>query len=414
MAAQIDSAAERYQTYRQSFRKTVVLALAAMLASAAIIIVGIVPFDSAPIAVFGGALLVASGIVCASGVLVLYRHRREQTGEPDLFWARLARLEDRPPRGLWRRVFAPRLRAGTLVRVRQPQEILATLDEHAETDGIPFMPEMWRCCGQQFPVHRVVDKINDWSGRTGTGLRRLKQFVTLRDIRCDGSAHGGCQADCHILWHARWLDTVADAAKPESSFAVDPIPDVVACNTLSRADEAPCYKCQITELVRASRKLKSWDIRQDLQPLLYGNVDLVGFLIAVLTRTFNGIQRLRQGMTYPMMPRQLERGPTPSRSLGLQPAEFVVALDKAAIGRTLYRNRNRGLWFGAETMRFCGQRYRVRQRVERFVDECTGEMTTPLNPFVTLETVMATGEFLRFCPQNEYVYWREIWLNRDD
>jgi hypothetical protein len=33
---------------------------------------------------------------------------------------------------------------------------------------------------------------------------------------------------------------------------------------------------------------------------------------------------------------------------------------------------------------------------------------------VTLEKVIATGEFLRLCPQHEYIFWRETWLKRDE
>lgn len=411
---QAETPSDRHRLYRQSFQKTVVLATAGMVFSVAVLAAGLLLAGSILLGLAGAVLLAASAVVCVSGLLVLHRHAREQAGRPDLFWARLRRIEDRPPGGWLRRLFAPRLRAGTVVRVRDRREILATLDEHAETDRIPFMPEMWRYCGQRFPVHRVVDKINDWTGRTGTGLRRLERFVTLKGLRCDGSAHGGCQADCQILWHERWLDAGPGAAPPGRNPAADAGPDVVERNTLRQAGETPCYKCQITEIVRASARLKPWDIRQDLRPVLYGNVDLPAFLIAVLTRIFNQVQRLRGGMTYPMLPRQLDSGPTPCRTLGLHAGEHVVALDKAAIGRTLHRNRNRGLWFGGETLRFCGQRYRVRGRVERFVNECSGQMTAPRDAFIKLEDVTATGEFLRFCPQNEYVYWREIWLDREE
>jgi len=33
-------------------------------------------------------------------------------------------------------------------------------------------------------------------------------------------------------------------------------------------------------------------------------------------------------------------------------------------------------------------------------------------PCLMLEDVIATGEFLRLCPQHEYIFWREIWLQR--
>jgi hypothetical protein len=39
------------------------------------------------------------------------------------------------------------LRIGELVEVRSAEEILATLDENGEPDGLPFMPEMLAWCG---------------------------------------------------------------------------------------------------------------------------------------------------------------------------------------------------------------------------------------------------------------------------
>jgi len=34
------------------------------------------------------------------------------------------------------------------------------------------------------------------------------------------------------------------------------------------------------------------------------------------------------------------------------------------------------------------------------------------NPCIVLEGVAATGEYLGLCPQNELIYWREVWLER--
>jgi hypothetical protein len=37
-------------------------------------------------------------------------------------------------------------------------------------------------------------------------------------------------------------------------------------------------------------------------------------------------------------------------------------------------------------------------------------MVVMKTPCVILDNVVATGEFLRLCPQHEYIFWREIWL----
>jgi hypothetical protein len=49
-------------------------------------------------------------------------------------------------------------RAGELVRVKTPREILATLDAEGAFEGVPFMPEMLESCGETFRVQRCVEK----------------------------------------------------------------------------------------------------------------------------------------------------------------------------------------------------------------------------------------------------------------
>src|SRR6185295_4449906 len=93
--------------------------------------------------------------------------------------------------------------AGEWVEVRSAAEILATLDENGTLDGMPFMPNMLRHCGRKYQVYKRADKTCDtvhW-----TGLRRMEGTVHLRMLRCDGSAHGGCQAGCFLFWNEAWL-----------------------------------------------------------------------------------------------------------------------------------------------------------------------------------------------------------------
>src|SRR6266404_8429788 len=94
-------------------------------------------------------------------------------------------------------VRALNLRAGELVQVRSEPEILSTLDANGRLDALPFMPEMLQYCGQRFRVYKRADKtcdnIKDWN------LRRVRNTVHLTGVRCDGSAHGGCDAGCLIF-----------------------------------------------------------------------------------------------------------------------------------------------------------------------------------------------------------------------
>src|SRR5258705_3702676 len=97
-----------------------------------------------------------------------------------------------------------RLWPGEWVKVRSFAEISTTLDDRGRLDGLPFMPEMLKYCGQRFRVyksaHKTCDTIQDW-----TTMRRMTHAVHLQDLRCDGAAHGGCQAGCLLFWKIAWL-----------------------------------------------------------------------------------------------------------------------------------------------------------------------------------------------------------------
>ena len=59
------------------------------------------------------------------------------------------------------------MRSGDVVRLRQPAEILATLDDQGTLDGVPFMPEMLQYFGRRFTVSTRVEKICDTIAATG-------------------------------------------------------------------------------------------------------------------------------------------------------------------------------------------------------------------------------------------------------
>jgi hypothetical protein len=111
-----------------------------------------------------------------------------------------------------------------------------------------------------------------------------------------------------------------------------------------------------------------------------------------------------------MEPSPLPRAP--EVPLDLEPGEWVRVKPWEEIAPTLVKNRNRGLWFDRDMLRYCGRTFRVLRRVSRIIDEGTGKMLTLRHPCIVLDGVTATGEFLRFCPQNEYIFWREVWLER--
>ena len=71
--------------------------------------------------------------------------------------------------------------------------------------------------------------------------------------------------------------------------------------------------------------------------------------------------------------------------------------------------------FDAELMPYCGGIYRVRGRVERFIDEKTGYMKRMKTPAVILEGAYCRARYSNhrmFCPRAIFSWWREIWLER--
>ena len=96
------------------------------------------------------------------------------------------------------------------MEVRSAAEILDTLDEQGRLDGLPFMPEMLEFCGRRIRVqsraHKTCDTI------LASGFRQMESAVHLRELRCDGSSHGGCQAACLLFWKNAWLRPVDESS----------------------------------------------------------------------------------------------------------------------------------------------------------------------------------------------------------
>jgi hypothetical protein len=102
--------------------------------------------------------------------------------------------------------------------------------------------------------------------------------------------------------------------------------------------------------------------------------------------------------------------------LDLQPGELVRVKPYEEILATLStKDMNRGLLFDAEMVPFCGGVFRVRSRVNNFIDEKAGFMRTMKTPAIILENVWCRARFSNrrlFCPRAIYPWWREAWLER--
>lgn len=365
----------------------------------------------APILVLAALVL---ALLAVSGGQVVLRQRCIFAGEPDLFLLRNVRRSEvavrhgnvaparAPRRWLARSVFGHRHLVGDTVRIRSIEEIRATLDAKQCLDGLPFMEEMAAYCGRSARVFRVVDKIYDY-GRTRT-MRRLDDCVLLVGLRCDGSDHGGCEAACYLIWKTRWLDAV----EPGAAAGLEHAPAA----SVPVARQPPLH-CQYTELNAASKLGMPWSTHGTMGPLVVGNVTIAACATALATRAFNAFQSWRGGARYPTAAAQ--DGLAAPAAEPVQAGDWVRIRLSHEIARTLDKNsKHRGLWFDADMLKFCGQTFQVRGRVQQIIDVTKNAMVAMKTPCITLEDVHYTGEFQGFGEQHDYLYWREAWLQRVD
>jgi hypothetical protein len=317
------------------------------------------------------------------------------------------------------------LRPGELVRVRSARDIFDTLDEHGRLDGLPFMPEMTAYCEETFPVFKRADKTCDPKMQ----LRRMENAVHLSNVRCDGAAHGGCQAACLVYWKEAWLERVQNGDAPAApELAPDAhafVADTLVPETTNGAPskpEDPVYRCQATVLPEAAARIETWQLGQYVRDVR--NWGLVKVIRGLSVVWFNKFQLLNRrllprftlfggGRSYPFLTGELEKDQVPRAKLDLQPGELVRIKSQDEIMKTLdHTNFNRGLSFDVEMVPYCGRTARVRGRVKRLINEETGRMIHIKSDCIVLEGVVCKADHHRFCTRSVYPYWREVWLER--
>lgn len=320
-------------------------------------------------------------------------------------------------------------RRGDRVRIRSRAEIMDTLDEQGALAGLPFMPEMLEHCGTEVTVYSRADKTCDTIDMTGA-TRAMDSTVHLAGLRCDGSAHGGCQAACLIFWKHAWLRKV-DRAEPAGPGPVAQQGEerllpllTIASRGPAAEDGAAVYRCQATELLGAAPdQLPMRNLGQYVDDVRTGNVGVLWTVRAFLVLLYNRVQgrtnrylpdrlRIRDGRDWGF-PRGRAVGRTPTGTTGLQPGDTVRIKSRKEIELTLNRELlNRGMGFDAEMARFCGRTARVARRVDQIIDERTGRMLHMKNPCLVLEGIVCEGAYNASCPRAIPPYWREVWLDR--
>ena len=306
------------------------------------------------------------------------------------------------------------MKAGDLVELRPPEEILATLDETGATDGLPFMPEMLEFFGGTFRVQTRIERACD---TVKWGVRRIPDAVMLDDLRCDGGGHAGCQAGCRLFWKEAWLRPASEPVPATHDEAYSELESLVSRNVqtpASTADE-PIFRCQATHWFGASQPLAWWDIRSFLNEWKCGNVGFWEFSKIMTRVVFSELgRRLHVIPRTGFMPHDPSTEPVIPPPRGLEPGSLVQIRSKAEIARTLDANgKLKGLWFDREMLPYCGETFPVKTKVDRFIDEGTGKMINLKSDCYILDGVVCKRDLNEgkwFCRRAIYSWWREAWL----
>ena len=297
---------------------------------------------------------------------------------------------------------------GQTVWVRSLDEILGTLDGDGMLDGLPFMPEMTRHCGLPYRISCLPTK----TCVEGVGFRNPNGTVFLENLRCDGSSHDGCQRECLLFWHQAWLSNQEPKlSQPEKAEISKKSTESAGIQLKTRQEGR--YFCQSTELAGATSayheetSTMAGKFRQYLNDVRHGNMGLTEFLRKVMNAFLSRIKALAGFDTSGnVVGRQLK---TDTVSLELQPGEWVEVKSRKEIEKTLdVEGKNRGLLFDPPMLSYCGNRYRVANRLDKIILEETGQMISLKNTVVLEDVVCRAWN----CPRANLHYWREIWLKR--
>jgi hypothetical protein len=290
------------------------------------------------------------------------------------------------------------VRTGMIVQVKGPAEIWSLAAMEAASPCLPFMTEMRRFCGGRFRVLHCANRLMV----EGVGVRGIEDVVILDGVRCDGSAHGGCQRRCHLLWKEEWLEPAGDSAVsslPREAPSTAPPGDIPS--------PFPACQGQAAVLMAITSPLSNFAPRQYLRDLRRREHSPGGILRIFATMLGTRLRWRLLALTRRVRGHPaVAVAPAPPLAAGdlveiRSPREILGTLDPAG--------KLHGLLFAELMWRYCGKRFRVLQRVERMVVEETGECRA-ISHAVILEGVTCDGVAFRGCPRACYWMWKDAWL----
>lgn len=307
-----------------------------------------------------------------------------------------------PVSGWTEKAIMGRLYMGQVVEIRPAAEILATHDANFMLEQLPFMPEMFKYCGRRMNMHRRANRVCV----EGFGLRAMSDTVLLKDARCDGASHDGCQRNCLLLWKAACLKPALDEVV--ATVSNDSMPNNAPHPALAvRTREGNRYVCQSTRLHAATKPLSKLDLSAYFREIADGERPLGKFLRIVgvaLENRVRSLLRMRpKGAVYGQNGR-LSKGS--KGDLALRAGEWVEVRTGDELNLTVGPSgRNFGLSFEPDMSSFVGRRFQVDYQIEKIISETTAEMVNVTNT-VALKDVVCSGLCAKNCPRAQLHFWR--------
>jgi hypothetical protein len=232
-----------------------------------------------------------------------------------------------------------------------------------------------------------------------------------------------------MYWKEAWLErvkpgrptSVRELGAKERDFIADTL--LPATTTAgANGEQDTTYRCQATQIRHASTRIRFRQVDQYVRDVrTWGLFKVVRGVAVELFNRLQTVSRRRLpsrlliagGRPYPFIYGKLPKTETPTARLDLVAGDMVRIKSKEEIFATLdHTNHIRGLSFDTEMLKYCGRTARVRERVERLIDEDTGEMIRIKSDCIILEGIICTSDWHLFCTRSTYPYWREIWLER--
>ena len=176
-----------------------------------------------------------------------------------------------------------------------------------------------------------------------------------------------------------------------------------------------CSTARPQEATRATTPLPEKAISQYIREVRVGNIGLPELVrVASTALVQKGARKVGVRGHLPLEVAGARR--VDGEKLGLKPGEWVRVRSKEEIGKTLNADAaHRGLLFTHEMVQYCGMTFRVRSRVDRLINESTGELLHMKQECISLEDVVCKGHYTSgawFCAREHLPLWREDWLER--